>query len=145
MTLVLEISLPLRIVPFFFKRIIHSFDWKTERVFVWGTCPYMHIVLFVLSQICAEKTARKFAKICSTISTCRKVSGVSIFHFLPVLLGLFVTHVGRRDVEMLKKACHDVEMLGFQKSRSGNLGMTQHFQRTGTGPSFLRFSYSHEN
>ena len=92
----------------------------------------MHIVLFVLSQICAEKTARNFAKICSSISTCGKVSGVSIFHFLPVLLGLFVTHVGRRDVEMLKKACHDVEMLCFQKSRSGILGMTQHVQRTGT-------------
>ena len=31
------------------------------------------------------------------------MSGVSIFHFLPVLLGIFVTHVGRHDVVALKK------------------------------------------
>ena len=34
-----------------------------------------------------------------------QVSGVSLFHFLPPLLGIFVTHVGRRrGPEALKEA-----------------------------------------
>ena len=32
-----------------------------------------------------------------------QVSGVSIFHFLPALLGIFVTLVGRHDVVALKE------------------------------------------
>ncbi|CAL1145991.1 unnamed protein product [Cladocopium goreaui] len=38
-----------------------------------------------------------------------QVSGVSIFHFLPVLLGIFVTHVGRHDVVALKKVLEQLD------------------------------------
>ncbi|CAK9006817.1 unnamed protein product [Durusdinium trenchii] len=38
-----------------------------------------------------------------------QVSGVSIFHFLPVLLGLFVTHVGRQDPLKLKKVLDQLD------------------------------------
>ena len=44
--------------------------------------------------------------------TSEQVSGVSIFHFLPALLGIFVTHVGRHDVVALKEVEGSLGSLG---------------------------------
>lgn len=42
-----------------------------------------------------------------------QVSGVSLFHFLPLLVGLFVTHVGRQDVHKLFSVLHELDALGI--------------------------------
>merc|ERR1719356_196078 len=38
-----------------------------------------------------------------------QVSGVSLFHFLPLLVGLYVTHVGRKDPERLKEVLAELD------------------------------------
>ncbi|CAJ1367198.1 unnamed protein product [Effrenium voratum] len=40
-----------------------------------------------------------------------QVSGVSIFHFMPVLVGLYLTHVGQRNVFELKRALERLDEL----------------------------------
>mmetsp|Transcript_4301 Transcript_4301/g.7533 ORF Transcript_4301/g.7533 Transcript_4301/m.7533 type:complete len:489 (+) Transcript_4301:34-1500(+) len=42
-----------------------------------------------------------------------QVSGTSLFHFLPLLVGLYVTHVGRRDVEKLASVLGRLDELGI--------------------------------
>ncbi|CAE7234304.1 unnamed protein product [Symbiodinium natans] len=40
-----------------------------------------------------------------------QVSGVSVFHFLPPLVGCYVTHVGRRDVKALKEVLERLDAM----------------------------------
>merc|ERR1712228_949769 len=42
-----------------------------------------------------------------------QVSGVSLFHFLPLLIGLYVTYVGRKNVRMLLDVLKRLDAAGI--------------------------------
>eukprot|EP00413_Alexandrium_margalefii_P046351 CAMPEP_0204587708 /NCGR_PEP_ID=MMETSP0661-20131031/48205_1 /ASSEMBLY_ACC=CAM_ASM_000606 /TAXON_ID=109239 /ORGANISM="Alexandrium margalefi, Strain AMGDE01CS-322" /LENGTH=412 /DNA_ID=CAMNT_0051597453 /DNA_START=3 /DNA_END=1241 /DNA_ORIENTATION=- len=46
------------------------------------------------------------------ITIYNQVSGFSLFHFLPLLVGLYVTHVGRRDASKLEAVLRELDDLG---------------------------------
>jgi len=46
-------------------------------------------------------------------TTYNQVSGVSLFHFLPLLIGLYVTYVGRRDPQQLHDILERLDKLGM--------------------------------
>merc|ERR1712007_223533 len=47
------------------------------------------------------------------ITLYNQVSGPSLFHFLPMLVGLYVTHVGRKDVRELNSVLGQLDSQGI--------------------------------